>query len=96
MEMNGTKIKINGPRNKFYHRPNDDDSEVPLWPEGPERGKFCSWAKFLSFWNKEYPNLKVRKRGRNAELRVQNDDGDDDVELAVQNDDGDDNAELAE
>lgn len=46
---------------EFDPRPNDNDSEVPLWPEDPKRGEDCSWIKFLSFCQKEYSNIKMRK-----------------------------------
>ena len=50
----------------YLARPNDDDSPVPLWPTGSERKQICSWTAFLRYWDKNFPNIKMRKRGANT------------------------------
>ena len=37
--------------------------EVLLWPSGTTNERVWSWPHFLSFWKKNYLNIKVRKRG---------------------------------
>jgi hypothetical protein len=38
-----------------------------MWKEGGQMfGGVCSWARFLSHWGEEYPNLKVQKPGEDT------------------------------
>ena len=50
-------------KEEFEPRPNDDDSEAPLWPTGSERKEVCSWGKFLEYWETNFPHIKMRRCG---------------------------------
>ena len=48
---------------EFTKRTNDNDTEVPLWPLGSECKKVIAWPTFHIFWNKNYPSIKICKKG---------------------------------
>jgi hypothetical protein len=43
--------------------PYDDDEDVPLWPEGFEAKQIVTWAVFLHYWKRNFPNIHTRKKG---------------------------------
>ena len=49
--------------NEYEQRPNDDDLEVSLWPSGSELKKICTWPVFHKYWQCNYSDIKVRKKG---------------------------------
>ena len=51
------------PVSEFPLRPNDDDEEVPLWPQGSVCSRVISWPTFLSYWKRKFPYIKIRKKG---------------------------------
>ena len=51
------------PIGEFKKRSHDDDAGAPLGPSGSESCMVCSWPTFKDFWDKNYANIKVYKRG---------------------------------
>ena len=47
----------------YERRPNDDDADVPLWPTGSVHERVVTWPSFLTYWNKNFAHLKIRKKG---------------------------------
>ena len=47
----------------FTPRPHDDDEDIPFWPEGSESLKPISWPTFLRYWKRNFPHIKIRKKG---------------------------------
>ena len=43
------KSRSEGIYDTFTDRPNDDESEIPLWPTGSQKLRICSWALFLDY-----------------------------------------------
>ena len=51
------------PTKDFERRPHDDEEELPLWPTGSIYERVVTWPFFLSYWNKKFGHLKIRKKG---------------------------------
>ncbi len=51
------------PVRDFTCWPHDDDDEVPLWPQGSEYLKVVTWPMFLFYWNRNFPFIKIQKKG---------------------------------
>ena len=51
------------PVSEYAPRPHDDDDDVPLWPQGSVSLRVISWPPFLSYWQRKFPYIKIRKKG---------------------------------
>jgi len=50
---------------EYTKRPYEDDDEdgISLWPQGSVYRDLVSWPCFLSYWKKNFKQIKVRKKG---------------------------------
>ena len=51
------------PTKDYERRPYDDAEEFSLWPTGSIYENVITWPSFLSYWNKNFAHLKIRKKG---------------------------------
>ena len=51
------------PVSEFEKRPHDDDEEAPLWPQGSIYKRVVTWPSFWSYWKRNFPEIKIRKKG---------------------------------